>query len=49
MERYLVTYTYENSDIVRTMIVTALDYTKAFLEATFSLPFKSNIINLTKA
>ena len=49
MDRYLVTYTHEKSDIVRTMIVTALDYTKAFLEATYSLPFKSIIINLIKA
>ena len=49
MDRYLVTYSHENSDIVRTMEVSAPDYTKAYLEATYSLPLKSNIINLTKA
>ena len=48
MTTYIVTYITENSDTERTMFVSALDYTKAYLEACYLLPLKSIIINLLK-
>ena len=48
MDTYLVTFKAEKSDTQYTLFVSALDYTKAYLEACYLLPFKSIIISLSK-
>lgn len=48
MNTYLVEYTEDNGDTKKTMLVTALDYTKAYLNACFALPFMATIIELFK-
>lgn len=48
MYTYMVEYTEDNGETLKAMLVSALDYTKAYLSACFALPITAIITEVFK-
>lgn len=49
MKTYMIEWTQDKCTNRKTLLVTAADYTKAYLKACFTLPFDAEIIEVTEA
>lgn len=47
MKTYLVEYTEDNGATIKTMFVSAADYTKAYISACIALPIETIIVSVT--